>query len=1643
MKVNKLHMDNRPEEQPQGTYPYAKNGINSDLLGANFNEPGFRKMAAIIPYKYNGIIETDGRPIIFSTDNTNSAIGWFNPETELYEAIIDDNPSHLVNWPAGDERLGLDIGYYITGQFQRNYKGEAVIAFTDKKGLPRYLNCDNPSISDLDDTRLFPNFRPPKIETEESLGGSLPAGAYYVAVGYERNDGTSTPYSQVSRVTIIRPPAIGTTTDKALTIRITEADTNYDYMRIAIISKVGGVTKAVELTDFLPISDSEVEFIYTGDNLTTDITVESILVQPAIYQRVGTIGQLNDYLYLGNLDEEPDINDMQPWALLVNIEWKSELINALAPPAEHVTGKKKSFMHQEVYSYYIRYRKTRGGFTKWYSTAGLIPEAGDLADSTEATTGGGGPVPKFKVEDTIRYFDAANKSGSCGIYQNDTERYPDTPDYDATAIGGPNLRNQLVLHRKMPSLRWCKENLYATEDDYGKTSLDILGIIATNVRIPDKYIGIIDGYEIGYAKRTVGNMTVYGQSVLLHGVVNDFDKDKATADATIYTSGGNWRTSVWHKGDGSFNNRYELVELRKDTFRFHAFDILFNKPSIEPTFIAAQLKMRKPNLRTEGYIEDGQENANKPEAFLIDYTAASADRPVVPTGYLRHISTSSYLPIGINANGFVNSRHENTFAGILQGDTWALNYGDSGIRVKGQDYTEAEVGCPEFEETYLINLIGVKANLYTNYYSQSIVSAGEVQDMDQSNPIWGGDTFVCDYTFHTYGRHETNDGWGDGIAGKKAIRRFVCESASNIHLRYEIVGNIYSRWYPRNQVQLNVDNNTTYIIEFDRAQDPNQFGYDKSLNALNDLVTSIIYNPFREEITHHTYRIHRGGKNTRTGRPRSWRTFLPLDYYEMQKNMGEIINLEGMDDKLLIHMVNALFYTQDKAKLEAGLLSVTLGTGDIFQFEPQEAASAKLGYAGTQHDLACVRTPMGYVFVDAKQGEMYIYKGTAPTNMNPGLNTFLRRYLKVKEKNVYTGNGVTIGWDQLYKRVLLSVKNRFLANTATVIKDFADTPAFWSSLSIGDIVRYNNRLIKYEGINPEESELQCPPDPPNPVYTWEPADPECILDDEGDNTGYSRWNTRVRRTDGVLDGYDEPNTPNGGIGPYFPPIASDDCPPPAPVITWEPSGAYCQQYSDDGCPDGYNFNPDSGLCEKQETMEPDIISSGYCIAESNLSDEYGLLGMQIYENIGDFDSQLIGTPALITTPYWQGNPPGAGETVNGGNPPGSATPEPGTPASPMNREGIWVDTDCDGIKNGLTAGQILQFSYLINVSVPTIVYVGCGGDNTFLVAVNGVTKVSVDAAHPANLGTSTNNFTSWWVFPIELSGGDNIISFQAIGDGSVNDAFAATIMQNTYAEIIAANDDGDLNFLFRTSDYLGETIDIATCLPGWILDTSGGSGNYVCRRTLTTEPTEPLEGNTGYIAYTDRCRLVDGYEDGYCEPNVDDDSGHTYFPEVYSPDVCQIEEPPPGPITIVATVTKDCNDHNCTEQGTVQLSFTFPEPTPANLEIWVGEIHKIFSGRVAFGWEIIPGPDLSGVTQPTYWEKAFLVTIPAGVMNYTAARVIHGREANDQDIISSWTCHNCLSPIQDLYFKLDNPNDGSYVLDITSGTSGVTAHIVT
>lgn len=253
---------------------------------------------------------------------------------------------------------------------------------------------------------------------------------------------------------------------------------------------------------------------------------------------------------------------------------------------------------------------------------------------------------------------------------------------------------------------------------------------------------------------------------------------------------------------------------------------------------------------------------------------------------------------------------------------------------------------------------------------------------------------------------------------------------------------------------------------------------------------------------------------------------------------------------------------------------------------------------------------------------------------------------------------------------------------------------------------------------------------------------------------------------------------------------------------------------------GYTVTAGGDQCELIEEQEPTITSSGYCLATSQNA-VYSSYCSRIYTP--SFTDLTMQIDPFTIVPFGAGTDPGIFQQLNlvnqWENSGASST------LGPLNREGVWIDSDCDGDKDPLGVGVQTTIAYSYNnVGAPKTIYVGVGADNQFQVVVNGNII--------ATFGTGGDyQFKVWHIIPINVVTGPNLINVIATGDGSVNDAVGMVVYDNTAAEIAAAASDLDLNIPFASHSLRGTSFDVATCPVGWSLDTSGGVGNYVCRRT--------------------------------------------------------------------------------------------------------------------------------------------------------------------------------------------------------------------
>lgn len=247
---------------------------------------------------------------------------------------------------------------------------------------------------------------------------------------------------------------------------------------------------------------------------------------------------------------------------------------------------------------------------------------------------------------------------------------------------------------------------------------------------------------------------------------------------------------------------------------------------------------------------------------------------------------------------------------------------------------------------------------------------------------------------------------------------------------------------------------------------------------------------------------------------------------------------------------------------------------------------------------------------------------------------------------------------------------------------------------------------------------------------------------------------------------------------------------------------------------GYVTAPSGTQCQNVQTQSPTVTSPGYCLATSQ-DGAYCNDGARIYNpgfsattlNLGFGASDAFIASELLSTPLWR-------------NPTANLTD------GPLNREGVWIDSDCDGNVDALSAGTQTTIATVFNNTGATrTIHVGVGADNQFQLVVNGSLIVDTGAA-------GNRQFKVWHIMPITVVPGANYINIIATGDGSVNDAMGLIVYDNTQSQIIAASGEGSLTIPFRSSSLRGTTYSVATCPSGWSLDTSSGNpATWQCVQT--------------------------------------------------------------------------------------------------------------------------------------------------------------------------------------------------------------------
>ena len=252
------------------------------------------------------------------------------------------------------------------------------------------------------------------------------------------------------------------------------------------------------------------------------------------------------------------------------------------------------------------------------------------------------------------------------------------------------------------------------------------------------------------------------------------------------------------------------------------------------------------------------------------------------------------------------------------------------------------------------------------------------------------------------------------------------------------------------------------------------------------------------------------------------------------------------------------------------------------------------------------------------------------------------------------------------------------------------------------------------------------------------------------------------------------------------------------------------------CPEGFEYNSLTGLCERTESVsaicDPTAV---YTVGEgAKLPGNYSALGAKFYEDASGRSFPIVHS-GVDTLTDAASNPLNLLQTV-------AAAPW----NDRLNEVGVWNSAA------NTPYSEWIGFTACVQIAEEKTYYVGIAGDNYVRFRLNG------EIVFSATTG-SVYAFRNWFMVPLTLPAGTNIIELEGLNLGSIA-AFGAEIYDADQATLAAMTSTSQIDAVtvFSTKDKIGETFDLGEdsgcqCPDGYAL--SNCDGELECVRFETAE----------------------------------------------------------------------------------------------------------------------------------------------------------------------------------------------------------------
>jgi hypothetical protein len=595
----------------EGLYTHARNAVNNShdgQVGVIGNEPA--NLACVtLPYTFIGAIHLlDDQWLVFSTDDTNSALGVFDESDCTYTPLKNRN-----NQEIDCSCLNLKRSNLITGVFRKRYDCERLVYWDDGLNPTRFLDVDVPAciqscttvngcttcvdtdVLDCEKVRVAPFVKHPCIKIKQGqVSGTLPNGSYQACIAYTINQVKVTDYIGL---TDVQGLFTHENTSSSLEITVTSIDTTFDEFELVILSNINAQTVAKRI-GYYNTSQGTI-YVDRWNTEYVSINVGDVVFRSEPIERSDAMYSVNNYIIRSGIYSKFKFN-YQPIANNIRTKWVAvQYPEDYYSRGNHNTG----YMRDEQYAFFIRWVYNTGEFSESYHIPGRAALPGEMdndatQDAFETTASPSLLRKVWQVQNTATVDSLAQyvladggsviASGKMGYWES-TEKYPS----NRIDIWG-DLCGQPIRHHKMPDE--TRSTLLSTFNSNG-ANIVLLGVQFENIQPPvdlnGNIIASVVGYEILRGSRE-GNKSIIAKGLLnnmrdysipgnsgVRGLYQNYPYNDLRQDYYL--------TGVEQTGEnGSVTTDSDpMTSSVRNVFTFHSPDTTFSNPYLN----AGELKI--------------------------------------------------------------------------------------------------------------------------------------------------------------------------------------------------------------------------------------------------------------------------------------------------------------------------------------------------------------------------------------------------------------------------------------------------------------------------------------------------------------------------------------------------------------------------------------------------------------------------------------------------------------------------------------------------------------------------------------------------------------------------------------------------------------------------------------------------------------------------------------------------------------------------------------------------------------------------------------------------------------------------------------------------------------------------------------------